>query len=74
MNKEVNKIFSDWLDSLPVKEFKEKKNLVISNCFINYRIYFNWKAGITPIPIIYFEKINNIAGYELLKIENNENN
>jgi hypothetical protein len=69
MNKKNNLILNDWLNSLTVLEFKQKKSDLINKCFITYSIFVNWKLGKTPIPKIYFKEINLIAGKEILKVE-----
>jgi len=61
-------VFPKYILNLQVKDYNLIKNKIIDECYIDYYIFNRWKKGIQIIPFIYFEKINKIAGYELLKI------
>ncbi|MEI6694566.1 MAG: hypothetical protein WCO13_00750 [Bacteroidota bacterium] len=61
-NEKFNDIFNNWLNSLTVKEYPIIRGRIINECYINSTILFNWRKGITPIPLIYFDKLNLIAG------------
>ena len=61
--------FREWTDTLAVGAYTEVRTEVISKCRINNTIFRNWKLGITAVPELAKPIINEIAGYEVFKID-----
>ena len=61
--------FGDWIKSITVDEYKEKRSAVICRCKITPQIFRHWKAGITPVPVLAHDIIENIAGKKVFNVE-----
>lgn len=59
----------DYLEELTVVDYYEKRKEIIAKCKINNQIFRNWKNGITPVPELAKPIINQIANYEVFKLE-----
>ena len=60
-----NEKFKDWIDSTPVKEYKDLVDLVIEKCKISVYTYRNWRNKDITIPPLAKDVINEIAGYDI---------
>ena len=68
MEKEIN-LFKEWIDSIPVGNYKDIRKRVIKECRIKEQVFRHWKIGTVKVPPLAQEKINLIAGEEIFKLE-----
>lgn len=61
--------FREWTESLAVGAYRDIRRDVIDRCKINGTIFRNWRLGITAVPELAKPIINEIAGYEVYKME-----
>ncbi len=61
--------FKEFLEALTVKDYAEKRRQIIKECKISEQVFRNWKLGITAVPELAKPIINEIAGYQVFKIE-----
>ena len=70
MEKETN-LFKQWIESIPVGEYKDIRYRVIRECYITDQIFRHWRIGSVKVPPLAQKEINKIAGREIFKIEHN---
>lgn len=58
-----------WMNTLTVEEYPDKRKEVIDKCKINDQIFRNWRNGLTNVYELAKPIINEIAGYEVYKME-----
>lgn len=58
----------NYLESVPVKNYGEKRAKIIAECKITPQVFLNWKNGITAVPELAKPVINKIAGKEIYSV------
>lgn len=58
--KELN-IFKDWINSIPMGDYRTIRSRVIAECYITPQTFRHWKIGTVNVPPLAREKINKIA-------------
>ncbi len=64
---EVNH-FGRWINTVPVGEYPEVRQRIISECRINAQIFRFWKSGITRVPVLAQPIIEMIAGCKIFNL------
>ena len=64
--------FTEWLDSLTVKDYYSTRSKIIRDCKINDQKFRNWKCGLTEVPELAKPIINQIAGYPVFPEDETE--
>ena len=67
MEKETN-LFKEWIDSIPVGNYRTIRMRVIQECRIKEQVFRHWKIGTVKVPPLAQEKINKIADKEIFKL------
>ena len=68
MEKEIN-VFKEWIESIPLGNYKDIRMRVIKECRIKEQIFRHWRIGTVKVPPLAQEKINQIAEKEIFKLE-----
>ena len=55
----------DYLGTIPVNEYNQKKNLIIYSCKIKSHTLNNWIYGLCKIPELAKEKIEEVTKYKI---------
>ena len=55
-----------YFRSLPIEQSQEKAREMIEACKVPKSTFNNWRAGLSRIPELAKDKINEVAGYALL--------
>lgn len=66
--------FGDWIKTIPVGEYEPIRKKIILECKITTQIFRHWKCGNSKVPVLAQPIINEIAGYDIFKDDNNGNN
>ena len=53
---------NDWYQGMPKNKLREVRKAVVHNCGISNNVFYNWLAGISPIPTSAQIIINDMAG------------
>lgn len=65
----TNNHFGDWIKTIPVGEYDSIRQRVINECMISLSVFNHWRLGNSKVPPLAQEKINQIAGKEIFKME-----
>lgn len=68
MEQTENEIFSNWLLSLPIREYKNARNDILQRCGISRTVLSCWRTGRTKIPKPAKHVINEIAGQNVFEL------
>lgn len=73
MNEQNEKnYFGAWIKTIPVGEYEAVRSQIIKQCKITTQIFRHWKCGNSKVPVLAQPIINEIAGRNIFKEQNNE--
>lgn len=64
--------FGEWINSIPVGDYQKVRGKIIKDCKITDQIFRHWKCGNSKVPVLAQPIINEIAGRNIFKEQNNE--
>lgn len=62
-----NNPFKEWIESIPVGEYKDIRLQIIRECHVSRQIFNHWKLGNSKVPLLAQPIINKIAGKEIFQ-------
>lgn len=68
----INSHFRDFIEALTIKDYNDVRKRIIRECKITDQVYRNWRNGNSSIPELAKPIINEIAGYEVFKLNEND--
>lgn len=62
----------DFMESIPMKDYKYIKDDIVKECYITDDVWKNWLSGRTCVPPLAKHIINRIAKQEVFEIKGAE--
>lgn len=65
----VNNEFTDFIESLPLRDVKNVKKAIIKECLITDVVFRNWLLGRTKVPPLAYAVIEKIANKKIFNVQ-----
>lgn len=65
----VNNEFTDFIESLPLRDVKNVKKAIIKECLITDVVFRNWLLNKTKIPPLAYAVIEKIANKKIFNVQ-----
>ena len=60
--------FWNWYQSQPKNQLRAIRKAICQSCGISNNVFYNWLAGISPIPVSAQIVINKAAGKDIFEV------